>query len=575
MMKRRCVAPEPALVRLPTDLLQLVLSFAESSLPRILEWQLISWHFRNALSKSNVLSSVPVVLRRPTDIHHLGDMVAGVRTVKFLFAATTLRALPIMSSLRSLDLSGCKLINNETINIVSYLSKLQKLNVSNCPRITDLSKLAVLAGLTHLDISCCYEVRYVPPVTTLEILDMDSCCAVTSWSALATLKSLSALCLSSCHVDDSALRGLPAGLRKLDLGYCRNLTDACLPDIARSKNLEFLNLTGCGKLACLDPLAALKSLVEVKLMFCIGIETLSAFSHMPQLRMIYAPHTELTCESFKHSFENLPSLNYLELSYSRLTHVALHHPLVALQKLELRSCHMLHDLSNLGFCRQLAILDLSGCRMVSEHSLASLVHVPNLQHLDLNSCLELTDESLRQVAKLSELRYLNLNGCVLIKNAGMEHLSALAKLETLELQGCLLVSDAGLHAISGLREMRKLNLSFLAGLTDAGLFALMSMIELVWLNLDSCRKITDIGLHALRPLPKLACLDLSRCRGVETLCPLKSMTSLRVINLAGCVRVNDASLINLVQCKNLDVQHSHCRKITRHGLLMMRQLMAS
>lgn len=575
MMKRRCVAAEPALVRLPTDLLQLVLSFAESSLPRILDWQLINWHFRNVLCKSNILSSVNVVLRRPTDIHNLGDMVNGVRTVKFLFAATSLRSLPVMSSLRSLDLSGCKLINNETVNIISHVSKLQKLNLNNCPRITDLSKLANLTGLTYLDISCCYEVRHVPPVTTLETLDMDSCCAVTSWETLATLRSLSVLCLSSCHVDDSTLRSLPDSLRELDLGYCRNLTDVCLPDIARSANLEFLNLTGCGKLTCLDPLKVLKGLIEVKLMFCIGLETLGAFSHMPQLRMIYAPHTELTCESLKHSLENLPSLDYLELSYSRLTHVALHQPLPALQKLELRSCHMLYNLSNLSFCSQLLILDLSGCRMVSEHSLASLVHVPNLQHLDLNSCLELTDEALRQVVKLSELRYLNLNHCVLIKNAGMEHLGALSKLETLELQGCLMVTDAGLHAISGLREMRKLNLSLLAGLTDAGLFALMSMFELVWLNLDSCRKITDIGLNALRLLPKLACLDLSRCRGVETLCPLKSMTSLRMINLAGCVRVSDASLINLVQCKHLDVQHSHCRKITKHGLLMMRQLMAS
>jgi F-box/leucine-rich repeat protein 14 len=575
-MKRRCLNVEPALVRLPNDLLQLVISFAESSLPRILALQLISRHFRDVMSKPNMLNFACVTLKRPTDIPNLGAMISGVRTVKFLFAATSLRALPQMTSLRSLDLSHCKLINNETINIISSLDQLQALNLNDCPRVTDLSKLALLPLLRSLDLSCCYEVPHVPPVLTLESLTMASCAAIRSWELLASMPNLAFLSLSGCSIEDAVLRNLPTGLRHLDLQFCRELTDACLLDIARSTKLEFLNLSGCGKLTHLNPLGNLKNMVEVRLVFCTGLNNLSAIANLPRLRVVYAPHTELTCEALKNAFVRSPAIEHLELSHSRLTHVGLKYQLNGLRRLELRACRMLHDLSDLGFCRRLTMLDLGGCPTISDQALENLQFVPNLVHLDLNTCLDITDQGLCEVAKLSELRYLAINGCLLVKNAGMQYLSALVKLETLDLQGCLMITDAGLHALSSLCEMRILNLSYLVGITDAGLFALLSMTKLVSLHLDSCRKITDVGLHALRSLPDLSSLDLSRCRGVETLCPLRTVTSLRFINLSGCVKVTDASLLNLVQCKDLDVLYSnHCRKITKHGLSMMRQLIAS
>jgi hypothetical protein len=574
-MKRRCVETEPALVRLPTDLLQIVISFSESSLPGVLALQLISRHFRRVMRLPHMLSAMAVTLRRPADIPGLGAMVTGVRDVKFLSATPLMRGLKAMTGLRELDLSQCKTVNNETINIISFLVNLETLSLNECSKVSDLSGLESLPALKTLDTSCCFEIQRLPLMPNMKTLKMSGCNGVRSWNSLASMHNLGFLALSGCALTDSVLRLLPENVYDLDVGFCRPLTDACLPAITRCSKLKVLNLSGCSHITHLSPLGNLKGLVEIKLVFCTGLRDLGALSDMPALRVVYAPHTELASEALKYGLKNLPQLECLELSHSRLTHVGLNFSLNKLARLELRFCSLLHDLSALSACKSLTTLDLSNCPMVNDQSLEHLACVPELVHLDLNACSDLTDQGLSEVAKLLNLKHLSLNNCIQFTNAGVARLAFLSQLQTLELQGCNAVTDAGLHALSGLREMRVLNLSYLTGITDAGLFALLSMPDLRSLHLDSCRKLTDVGLNALRALQNLSNLDLSRCRGVETLAPLQSVTSLRWLNVSGCVRVTDASLLNLVQCKKLDVLYSnHCRKITKHGLLMMRQLIS-
>ena len=574
-MKRRCVESEPALVRLPTDLLQIVISFSESSLPGVFALQLVSRHFRKVMRLPHMLSGMAVTLRRPADIPGLGVMASGVRDVKFLSATPLMRGLKTMTGLRELDLSQCKTVNNETINVISSLINLENLNLNECSKVSDLSGLERLPALHTLDASCCFEIQRLPLMPNMKTLKMSGCNGVRSWTALAGMHNLGFLSLSGCALTDQVLRLLPENVYDLDVGFCRPLTDACLPDITRCSKLKVLNLSGCSNLTHLNPLGNLQSLIEIKLVFCTGLSDLGALSDMPSLRVVFAPHTELACEALKYGLKNLPQLEYLDLTHSRMTHVGFHFPLDQLARLELRFCSLLHDLSALSACKHLTTLDLSNCSMLNDQSLEHLGCVPDLVHLDLSACTDLTDQGLSEVAKLLNLKHLSLNNCSQFTNAGVARLAFLSRIQTLELQGCSAVTDAGLHALSGLREMRVFNLSYLTSITDAGLFALLPMSDLRSLHLDSCRKITDVGLHALRALKNLSNLDLSRCRGVETLAPLQAMTSLRWLNVSGCVRVNDASLLNLVQCKKLDVLYSnHCRKITKHGLLMMRQLIS-
>ena len=574
-MKRQCLEVSPALVRLPTELLRLVMTFAEDSLPRILELQRVSRYFRKVMRMPKMVEHVRVVLQKPADVAQLGALTAGVRKLRFSCAAS-LRLIKSMASLRDLDLSHCTLVTNESLVALGALSRLETLNVKSCQKLTDFSPLSSLTCLKNLDMTCCYHMVIVPNLPYLRRLDMNGCNGLRRWNALSGMFDLEFLSLSGCMVTDDAVKHLPTNLRDLNLGFCSQLTDAGLVEVARSRSLQHLNLSGCTRLTNLDALADSRSMTSLVLVFCFGLTQVDAIATMPRIRLIHAPHAELTCQGLVRGLTGLSELHDLELSNSRQTHVGFGGPLVSLSKLELRSCLMLHDLSALQFSKNLRVLDLNGSTQINDQSLESLEHTPSLTYLNLNSCTEITDEGLSHVGQLLDMRRLVLNGCHLIKNQGMAHVAKLTQLDALDLQGCLMVTDAGLHSLSVLRCMRSLTLSRLVGVTDAGLFAVTSMPELHSLNLDGCRKVTDVGLNALASLPNLCNLDLSRCKNLETLRPLKSVKTLQFVNLSGCVKITDASLLNLVQCKGLDVLYSnHCRKVTRAGLMAMRQAIES
>ena len=569
-MKRQCLEISPPLVRLPTELLRLVVMFAEDSLPRILELQLISKYFRKVMRAPKMVEHVRVVLQKPSDVSQLGELAAGVRKVRFASAAS-LRLVKTMSSLRDLDLSHCALVNNESLALVGTLPRLETLNVKSCQKISDFSPLASWTSLRNLDMTCCYHVVCVPPLRHLQRLDMNGCNGLRQWNALSGMFELEFLSLSGCVVTDEDVRHLPTSLTDLNLGFCSKLTDLALVEVARSRSLQHLNLSGCTRVTNLDALANLRSMLSLRLVFCFGLTQINAVATMPRLQCINAPHAEVTCQGLVRGLNGLSELYELELSHSRQTHVGFGGPLLALNKLELRSCLMLHDLGALQFAKNLRVLDLNGSTQINDRSLESLEHTLGLTHLNLNSCTEITDVGLSHVGQLRNLRRLALSGCSLIKNHGMVHVAKLTKLEALDLQGCLMVTDAGLHLLSVLVRMRSLTLGRLVGMTDAGLFAVASMPELHSLNLDGCRKVTDVGLHALASLKNLCNLDISRCKNLETLQPLKSVKTLQFVNLSGCVKITDASLLNLVQCKGLDVLYSnHCRRVTRAGLMAMR-----
>jgi hypothetical protein len=363
---------------------------------------------------------------------------------------------------------------------------------------------------------------------------------------------------------------LPNRLRNLNVAFCRDLTDAALHDIARSRFMEVLNMSGCSKITTLDPLQNLEFMKDLRLVFCFALQNVDALKHMPRLRIVHAPHGDLSCEALRRGLVGLDALDELDLSHSRTTHVGFNTPLPRLRKLEMRSCPLLHDLGAISQVKALHSLDLSGSAQVGDHNLQSLAHLFCLQELFLNGCVNMTNHGLEVVGQIRTLRRLALFGCSAVSD--VSYLADLTHLEHLDLQGCTRVGDDSLHSLARLQNMRSLNLSR-CNLTDAGLFAVSGMSELHSLNLDACKKITDVGLHALSGLVQLQQLDVSRCRGLHTLKPLRALTALQFINLSGCVRVSDASLSNLIQCKELKtVYANHCKKVTKEGLaLILRQ----
>jgi hypothetical protein len=551
--------------RLPDAVFNMVVAFADHTLVGVLKLQLVSKHFLRVMSMPIMVSHLTVNLRRPVDLLKLDAQVAGLRKARFS-SAGSLRMIKIAPALRELDLSFCKTLTNESLKALTSLRRLDTLVLKGCSKLSDLRYLSQVPSLKTLSISSCISV-FALPDCDLVSLEMNGCMGVRHWDPLRNMDNLHTLSMSGCRVIDDTLEFLPSNLRNLNVAFCRDLTDFALFHIARSRMLSVLNLTGCTKITTLEPLQKLDFMQDIRLVFCYTLQNVDALKNMSRLRVVHAPHADLSCEALRRGMVGLDMLDELDLSNSRTTHVGFDTPLPSLRKLEMRSCPLLYDLGAIRQVKALHSLDLSGCSMLGDQNLESLQHLFCLRELFLNGCVNTTNQGLQAVGQITTLRRLSLFGCSLVTDLSL--LADLKELHHLDLQGCTQVGDDSVHALSKLCKMRSLNLSR-CNLTDAGLFAVKSMPDLHSLNLDACKKLTDVGLHALSSLSRLQQLDLSRCKGLQTLKPLRALTELRFINLSGCVRLTDASLANLIQCARLKtVYANHCKQITKEGLALV------
>jgi hypothetical protein len=129
----------------------------------------------------------------------------------------------------------------------------------------------------------------------------------------------------------------------------------------------------------------------------------------------------------------------------------------------------LHGLARLAGLPQLRLLDLCGCRRITDAALAEIGRLTQLQNLDLSKCEHISDEGLRHLAGLTQLQWLDLSGCPQITDAGLASLAALVRLQSLDLAGCHQITDAGLAQLQALPRLQKLFISRCPRVTEAGI----------------------------------------------------------------------------------------------------------
>lgn len=133
------------------------------------------------------------------------------------------------------------------------------------------------------------------------------------------LKELQTRCpgLSKLMISNAELRNLPSSLlpkslRELCLDTCQVKEGWLVPAIedGRLQNLEFLDLSGCGRVTNRDivSLAALKNLEGLSLMGCYrlsdeALETIS--SDLPQLKHLWLGHSDFTDTGIQAISQNL------------------------------------------------------------------------------------------------------------------------------------------------------------------------------------------------------------------------------------------------------------------------------
>ena len=265
--------------------------------------------------------------------------------------------LTSMTCLTGLDLGySCWAHTSEGLQqVVSALPALKMLNIGGAEGVTDTILATVASKLT-----------------SLTILDVSECQRVTDQGVqhLSQLTNLQELHLGwNLKMVDRALSALPAGLTKLDLSYCAEvslipLTPNSLPHLAHLhlRRCPLVNDAGLNSLA-----AAAPALQHLDISYCInitsrGLRCLSSLTTLHTLN-ISACHRAATVLGLG-SLASVPSLKTLDVSH--------------LPRLD-NGC-----MQAVSFVSQLQHLSLRECPRITDHGLLALLRIPKLLSLEID-----------------------------------------------------------------------------------------------------------------------------------------------------------------------------------------------
>ncbi|XP_053643192.1 F-box/LRR-repeat protein 2 isoform X2 [Cherax quadricarinatus] len=320
--------------------------------------------------------------------------------------------------------------------------------------------------------------------------------------------------------------------------------------------------------------------------------------------------------------ENQKTITDLDLSLcSRITDyavLAVCQYLPNLKKLNLRRCQGITEngIRALGQLRNLEELNISHLEAITSKSveealgkeprpglrvlnLASLTVdwktienlptvAPNLEHLDVSMCISgINDKSIQAICKsLTKLRILILNGCTALSDIGLAGHGLGQKDPELSQAVGLSLENLGIKekdpfkvqlgsraekTIRQEAEVKRYLQNNIDQIVKSSEYSLSNLIGLRELNLCGCRRITDITLIYAFHLRELQYLNLSFCQavgesGLEAMarhCP-----SLEVLMLAECGQTTDQVILviahYLKRIKTLDLQM--CVKLTDDAL---------
>ncbi|XP_072984245.1 EIN3-binding F-box protein 1-like [Typha latifolia] len=229
----------------------------------------------------------------------------------------------------------------------------------------------------------------------------------------------------------------------------------------------------------------------------------------------------------------------------------------SLKQLCLRRCCYLSDVGLKAFvetAKALENLQLEECnRITLDGVLGGLLNCNReLKTLALVKCMGIKDVSswTAPLPSCISLRSLTIRECPGFTSASLAVVAKICpQLENIDLSGLTGVTDQGLlPLIESSQGLVKVNLSDCVNLTDTSIATMVKAhgSNLKVLNLDGCKKVTDKSLLAVAEnCSVIDELDLSRCMvsdyGVAVLASARQL-NLHVLSLAGCSKVTQKSL---------------------------------
>ncbi|XP_074276568.1 EIN3-binding F-box protein 1-like [Silene latifolia] len=369
-----------------------------------------------------------------------------------------------------------------------------------------------------------------------------------------SLKVLSLWNVSS--IEDESLFEIANGchrLEKLDLSNCPRITDKALTAIARNcPTLNSISLEDCQNVGN-DGLQAIGE-------YCTNLKSVN-IKNCP-LVADQGVAKLMSSASFVLKKLKLQGLNITDVALAVIGHygkVVTDLVLANLQTVNERGFWVMGNAQGLQHLRSLTI---SSCRGVTDLAIEAVGKgCPNLKQFVLKKGAFLSDNGLVSFAKAAgALESLQLEECHRITQIGFFSLllNCGPKLKALALSGCFgfkdMVRRFPLPNLSN--QLRSVTLSNCPGLGDMTLAMLATLCpQLQYINFSGLPAITDAGILSLIKTcdagSGLVKVGLSGCANI-TDSVIRSLANvhggtLEVLNLYGCGKVTDASLVAIAQ----------------------------
>jgi len=327
-------------------------------------------------------------------------------------------ALIGFKDLEALSLYAAENLGPETMNVIGQFTTLRHLDLSSCKKL-DEAAVKPLARLTNLRTLRLNGNFLLKPGTAklfigmkdLEILDTQECSQLAIDEALVEigkLAKLRAFRSSGVSVTDAGMTGLGnlAALEFLELGALDAITDAGIRSLGKCVKLRSLFLSSASKVTA-DGLAALGSLKDLERLWIYFLDKggpagWKAIASLPRLRDLRVKNAgELTDECARH----------------------------------------------LAACPKLEQLTLNSCKQLTDAGLTGLSAAKTLTKVEIDFCPKVGDGTARELAKLPNLQVVSLAGCEAVTDAGAKALAGAKKLKEASLGDGTKVTAAGGEAL--------------------------------------------------------------------------------------------------------------------------------
>jgi F-box and leucine-rich repeat protein GRR1 len=362
------------------------------------------------VSKDWARNSVALLWHRPqtnnwASIH---SVVKSIRKTERFFAYQDLVKRLNLSTLASQ-------ISDGTLMGLTACKRIERLTLTNCAKLTDLSLTDLIEGNRSL--------------IALDVTQLDQ---LTD----KTLELVARHCIR---------------LQGLNITGCRRFTDQSLVQIAQScRQLKRLKCNSCSQLTDVSMLSVAQNsshLLEIDLYDLPLLESESITALLTQCRQLRELRLARCPLITDQAFLQLPSKAA---------------PFDALRILDLTDCQELTDKAIdkiVQTCPKLRNLILAKCRQLTDRAVWAITKLGrNLHYIHLGHCARITDASIIALAKsCTRIRYIDLACCSNLTDQSITQLANLPKLKRVGLVKCAAITDRSIHALAtyGGRVMQK------------------------------------------------------------------------------------------------------------------------